>query len=142
YGFAYNLAGPLQQRNGALPVIWRALAFAVVLTAPLGIPAVLDAHWTLWPVLSLLLLGAFGTAIANVLSATAAGRMGPTTAGVTAFLIPWVALLLGVVVRNERVSPVSIVGAAVCLAGAWLVRSARMAEERTVTAERVATVAR
>src|SRR5262249_32959911 len=126
YGFAYNLAGPLQQRNGALPVIWRALAVAVALTAPLGIPAVVDAHWKMRSVLSLLMLGAFGTAIANVLPAPAAGRMGATTAGVTAFLIPVVALLLGVLVRHEHVSSMSIVGAAVCLAGAWLVRRARL----------------
>ena len=31
YGFAYSLSGPLQQRNGALPVIWRALGVAVIL---------------------------------------------------------------------------------------------------------------
>ena len=80
YGFAYNVAGPLQQRNGALPVIWRALAASVLLTAPLGVPAVVHAHWTRWPLLSLLTLGAFGTAIANVLAAMGAGRMGATTA--------------------------------------------------------------
>ncbi|HKB11114.1 MAG TPA: DMT family transporter [Vicinamibacterales bacterium] len=130
YGFAYNLAGPLQQRNGALPVIWRALGVALVLTAPLGIPALLHARWKLWPLLSLLMLGAFGTAIANVLAAIAAGRMGGTTSSATAFLIPVVALLLGVVVRHERVEAISILGAAVCLAGAWLVRQARIDEMR------------
>jgi drug/metabolite transporter (DMT)-like permease len=132
YGFAVNLAGPLQQRNGALPVIWRALAVALALTAPLGLPAVLRAHWSARPVAALLLLGAFGTAIANVLVATAAGRMGATTASATTFLIPVVALALGVGVRHERVAPLSIVGAAVCLAGAWLIRRARVAEERLV----------
>jgi drug/metabolite transporter (DMT)-like permease len=130
YGFAYNLAGPLQQRNGALPVIWRALGVALLLTAPLGVPAVLGAHWTLWPVLSLLMLGAFGTAIANVLAATAAGRMGATTSSATAFLIPVVALALGVLIRHEHVALLSIAGAAVCLAGAWFVRQARIAEMR------------
>jgi hypothetical protein len=35
YGFALNIARPLQQRNGALPVIWRAQMIALVLTAPL-----------------------------------------------------------------------------------------------------------
>jgi drug/metabolite transporter (DMT)-like permease len=122
YGFAYNVAGPLQQRNGALPVIWRALGASVLLTAPLGIPAVLRAHWTLLPALSLLALGAFGTAIANVLAAMGAGRMGATTASATTFLIPVVALILGVTVRHERVAPLSLVGAAVCLFGAWRIR--------------------
>ena len=36
YGFAYTLSGPLQQRNGALPVIWRALGVAAILTARSG----------------------------------------------------------------------------------------------------------
>jgi drug/metabolite transporter (DMT)-like permease len=75
YGFAINLARPLQQRNGALPVVWRALGIALMLTAPPGVPAVLDAHWSPRPVAALLTLGAFGTAIASVLAATAAGRM-------------------------------------------------------------------
>jgi len=40
YGFALNVARPVQQRSGALPVIWRAQAIALVLTAPLGQPVV------------------------------------------------------------------------------------------------------
>jgi drug/metabolite transporter (DMT)-like permease len=135
YGFAVNLAGPLQQRNGALPVIWRAQFVALLLTAPLGVPAVLGAHWSPRPVAALIMLGALGTALANVLTAVAAGRMGATTASATAFLIPVVALALGVGIRHERVAPLSIVGAAVCLAGAWLIRQARMAQERALRAQ-------
>jgi drug/metabolite transporter (DMT)-like permease len=134
YGVAVNLAGPLQQRNGALPVIWRAQAVGVVLTAPLGIPDVMSAHWSPLPVAALLMLGAGGTAIAHVLTAVAAGRMGATTASATTFLMPVVALLLGVIVRHERVAPLSIAGAAVCLGGAWLIRQARMRQERAIRA--------
>ncbi len=134
YGFAINLARPLQQRNGALPVIWRALGLSVVLTAPFGIPALSDAHWSLRPVLCLLALGAFGTAIANVLTATAAGRMGATRASATTFLMPVVALILGVVIRHERVALLSIAGAAICLAGAWIIRMAGVAQEQSARA--------
>jgi drug/metabolite transporter (DMT)-like permease len=134
YGFAINLARPLQQRNGALPVMWRALGVALVLTAPLGLPAVRDAHWSPAPVASLLALGAFGTAIANVLTATAAGRMGATRASATTFLMPVVALVLGVVVRHEQVTTVSIAGAAICLAGAWIIRMAGVRHERAAAA--------
>jgi drug/metabolite transporter (DMT)-like permease len=130
YGVGVNLARPLQQRNRALPVVWRALAFSVLLTAPLGVPAVLAAHWTPRALAALLTLGAFGTAIANVLTATAAGRMGATTASATSFLIPVVALTLGVGVRHEQVAWVSITGAAICLTGAWIIRQAYIAEER------------
>jgi drug/metabolite transporter (DMT)-like permease len=122
YGAALNLARPLQQRSGALAVVWRALGVAVVLTAPLGVPALLDAQWTIRALLSMLALGALGTCVANVLMTIAAGRLGATRASATTFLIPVVALALGVTVRGEQVAPVSVVGAAVCLAGAWLMR--------------------
>jgi drug/metabolite transporter (DMT)-like permease len=125
YGFALNLARPLQQRYGALPVILRAQAVAVILTAPLGIPGVLAARWTPAPFFSLLMLGAFGTGVAFVSLAAAAGRVGATRASSAAFLIPPVALLLGVLVRGEHVATLSIAGSAVCVAGAWLMRRAR-----------------
>jgi drug/metabolite transporter (DMT)-like permease len=124
YAFAYSLARPLQQRNGALPVIWRALGVAVVLTAPFGAPAVARAHWTAVSLGSLLALGALGTGVAYVMLATAAGRMDATRASANNFIIPAVSLLLGVVVRHEQVSSVSVAGAAVCLTGAWLITPA------------------
>ncbi len=122
YGVSINLARPLQMRSGALPVVWRTLGVATLVTAPLGLPAVLDAEWTTRSLLSMLALGAFGTAIANVIMTVATGRLGATRASATVFLIPVVALVLGVMIRGEHVAPLSIVGAAVCLAGAWLIR--------------------
>ncbi len=126
YGFAINVARPVQQRAGALPVIWRAQLVALVLTAPLGIPEVLGARWSLGPVLGLLALGALGTAVAYVLTVMAAGRVGATKASATAFLIPPVALLLGVLVRGEHVASLSVLGGVVCLMGAWLMRRAQL----------------
>src|SRR5688572_7822944 len=126
YGIALNIARPLQQRNGAVPVIWRALAVALILTAPLGLPEVVQGDWSLRPVLALLALGAGGTAIATVVAATAAGRLGATKASATAFLIPVVALVLGVVIRHERVASVSLVGAGICLLGAAIIRDPHM----------------
>jgi drug/metabolite transporter (DMT)-like permease len=122
YGFAINLARPLQQRNGALPVVWNALAVAVLLTAPLGLPDALRAHWSPAPLAALLTLGAFGTGAAYVLAATAAGRLGATRASTITFIMPIVAFVLGVVLRHEQVAGLSIAGAAICLTGAWLIR--------------------
>jgi drug/metabolite transporter (DMT)-like permease len=116
YGIALNIARPLQQRNGAIPIIWR----------PLGLPALLNAHWTWRAALSLACLGAGGTAIAHILTATAAGRMGATKASATAFLMPVVALVLGVVIRHEHVTMISIAGAAICLLGAAIIRDPKM----------------
>ena len=126
YAFAYSLARPLQQRNGALPVIWRALGVAVVLTAPFGVPALADAHWTARSLGSLVALGALGTGVAYVMLATAAGRMDATRASANNFIIPVVSLLLGIGIRHEQVNSLSIVGAGVCLTGAWLIRPTRL----------------
>lgn len=126
YGFALNIARPVQQRNGALPVIWRAQMIALVLTAPLGLPEVLRARWSPGPLFSMLALGALGTGVAYVLTVMAAGRVGATKASATAFLIPPVALLLGVLVRGEHVAGLSVAGGVVCLAGAWLMRRAQL----------------
>ncbi|MGE5802599.1 MAG: DMT family transporter [Gemmatimonadota bacterium] len=125
YGFVLPIAVPLQQRHGALAVIWRAQAVALVLTAPLGLPDLLAANWTPAPLLSLLALGAFGTAIAYVVLTISAARVGPTRASATTFLIPGVSLVLGIAVRGEHVAALSVLGAIVCVAGAVLMRRAR-----------------
>jgi drug/metabolite transporter (DMT)-like permease len=140
YGFALNVARPLQQQYGALPVVLRGLTVAAVLTAPLGVPDVLAARWAPVPFFSLLTLGALGTGIAFVSLATAAGRVGATRASSAAFLIPPVALLLGVLVRGEHVAALSIVGSAVCVAGALLMRRGQIRPEGGVEASRSSTL--
>lgn len=124
YGLALSIARSLQQKYGAVPVIWRAQGVALLLTAPMGLPDLLQAHWSIGPLLCMLTLGAFGTAIANVLMASAAGKFGAARASGTTFLIPVVALILGVTVRSERVAMVSVFGCLVCLTGAWLMKRA------------------
>lgn len=124
YGIALNIARPLQQRNGGLPVVFRALGVALVLTAPLGLPDLLAARWTLRSALSMLALGSLSTATAQVLMARAAGKFGTSTASASTFLVPVVALALGVVVRGEEVAAVSAIGCVVCLGGAWLISMA------------------
>lgn len=127
YGFALNIARPLQVKYGALPVIWRAQIVALLITTPLGARDLLAAHWSTGPVLSLLALGSLGTGAAFILATTLAGRVGATKASAMGFLIPPVALLLGVVVRGEHVAPLAIAGAAVCVAGAELMRRGQSA---------------
>lgn len=129
YGFALPIAQPLQRKYGALPVIWRAQAVALVLTAPLGVIEIPRAQWTLIPLLSLIALGALGTAIAFVMMTTAAGRFGATRASGAVFLTPGVALLLGVVVRGEAVAPLSVAGCIVAVAGAWIMRRAQNVQQ-------------
>lgn len=124
YGVAINLAIPLQRRYGALPVIWRALGVAVLLTAPLGLPAWSEFRWELKPFLCLVSLGVLGTAVANVLAATLAGRFGASAGASVTFILPIVAMLLGVGVRGETLSPWAVLGGVVCLLAAWLLARA------------------
>jgi len=124
YGVALNIARPLQQAYGGVPVIWRAQGIALILTAPLGLPAVAAADWKPVPLFCILALGALGTGLAYVGLAAAAGRFGASRASSTTFLIPVVALALGVSVRHEHVSWLSVFGSLVCLTGAWLMKRA------------------
>ncbi len=120
YGFVLTIARPLQQLHGTLPIIWRAQAVGLVLTAPLGIPELMRADWSLGAALAVLSLGGLGTGVAYVLVAVASRRTSPTRASATTFLIPVVALALGVLVRGEQVAAVSVAGGIVCVAGAWI----------------------
>jgi drug/metabolite transporter (DMT)-like permease len=61
--------------------------------------------------------------------ATAAGRLDATRAAANNYIIPVVSLLLGVGIRHEQVSPLSIVGAGVCLTGAWLIKPSSVRPE-------------
>ena len=124
YGFAPNIARPLQLKYGALPVIWRAQAVALFMTLPFGTRDVLNANWSPGPVLALLALGALGTGVAHVVMTTAAGRLGATKASASAFLIPPVALMLGVLVRGEHVALLAVFGGLLCVVGAWTMRRA------------------
>ncbi|CAN5649677.1 DMT family transporter [soil metagenome] len=120
YGFATNLVVPLQQRYGTVPVIWRAQAVAIVLTAPFGVFGVPGSHFAWRPLAAVLVLGAVGTGLAFIAAGTLMGRVGATRGSVLAYLIPVVALVLGVVFRDESVEAIALVGLALVLAGAFL----------------------
>jgi drug/metabolite transporter (DMT)-like permease len=62
--------------------------------------------------------------VAYVVLGVAAGRLGATRASASAFLIPVVALTLGVVIRGEHVAMLSVLGSAVGVVGAVLMRPA------------------
>ena len=120
YGFALNVAVPLQQRYGSLPVLWRAQAVALVLTTPLGLLHAGDVTFGWRPTLSMVALGVLGTALAYVAMANNAGHLGSSRASASVYLIPVVSLVLGAAVRNEDVAALSVAGCAVALAGAWM----------------------
>jgi len=125
YGFALDLAAPLQQRYGSLPVLWNAQLVALVLVIPFAIPSVDDVEFAWKPLLMIGALGMFGTALAYVVMAANAGRFGSTRASVTTYLIPVGSLVLGAAILDESVAVLSVLGSAVTLWGAWLAGRAR-----------------
>jgi drug/metabolite transporter (DMT)-like permease len=120
YGIALNLAVPLQQRHGALPVLWRSQAVALTLTLPFGLTHLDEIEFAWGPLFAVIALGVLGTSFAYVLAATNAGRLGSTRASVTTYIIPVVSLLLGALIRDEAVAALAVVGCSVALFGAWL----------------------
>ena len=120
YGFSLNVAMPLQQQFGSLPVLWRAQLAALVMTTPFGLTSLDDIRFEWGALVMIACLGVFGTGLAYSIMASNAGRLGATRASVTTYLIPAVSLALGAVVRDEKVYVLSVVGCVVALAGAYL----------------------
>jgi drug/metabolite transporter (DMT)-like permease len=125
YAIASMLYAPLQQTYGALPVTLWVLAIATVMLAPLGVIGLSDSTWEATPVLALLVLGIVGTGAAWVLFVVMVGKVGAVRASVIGYVIPIVALLLGVAVLDEHIGGIQVVGVFVALGGGFLVSRGR-----------------
>lgn len=119
YGVALNLSVGLQRRYGALPVIVRAQVVALALTAPTGLLSLPDASFSWSAFASMVVLGVGGTGIAYYMAVTLAGKVGSTRTSVTTYIMPVVALFLGVVLRGEPIGVLALTGCALALGGAY-----------------------
>lgn len=90
---------------------------AFVLVTPFAIPSLSDVRFAWGPFLAVVALGVFGTALAFVVMASNAGRLGSTRASVSVYIVPVVSLLLGALVRHESVAVLAIVGCAIAILG-------------------------
>ena len=120
YGTAFNVATPLQQRYGSVPLMARVLLIGVVLTTPFGIVSIPGSSFAWSSLGAVMAVGLLGTGVAFVLFGTLAGRVGSTRASIVGYLIPVVALILGVVFRGDEVVPVELVGVVLVIVGAFL----------------------
>lgn len=130
YGFALNVASPLQQLYGSLPVLLRAEIVAVILLAPLGVYSLIhnDRPFSWGPFAAMIALGVLGTAMAHFAMVTLSGRIGSTRAAGSLYLMPAVSLALGVLVNHETVAPLAVVGSVIAVVGAYVLgRSKRVA---------------
>ncbi len=120
YGFAVNIAAPVQQRYGSMPLMAKMLALAAVWTAPFAVVDLGASGFAWGPFVAIAIAGVVGTGIAFVIMATLVGRVGSTRASFITYLIPVVALALGVVFRGDRVTSLALVGVALVIVGAIL----------------------
>jgi drug/metabolite transporter (DMT)-like permease len=130
YGFAFNIAGPLQRRHGSLPVIWRAQLVAVVLVLPFAVVGATHSTFAWSSLLAVAALGALGTGLAFFWFTTLIGRVGSTRAAIAIYIVPVVAIALGALVLGESIHPAAMLGTALVLGGAYLTSRPRPAVGR------------
>lgn len=120
YAFASNIVAPLQQRHGSLAIMARLQWLGVILVLPYGLYGAASSSFA-WPSLfATMAVGVLGTGLAFVLMSNLIGSVGPTRATFITYVIPVVALVLGVVFRSEVIAPIAIAGVALVIAGAAL----------------------
>ncbi len=121
YGVATNMAGPLQQRYGSVPVMARMLTLATIWTMPFGLYGLAESSWSVGAGWSTAVLGFIGTGLGFALMAELVGRVGGPRATVITYLIPVVSLALGVFFLDDRVAFAALIGVVLVLAGAVLI---------------------
>lgn len=121
YALASNLYVPLQQRYGSLTVVFWSLALSSLVLAPFGVAGLARSQFEWLPILALVILGVVGTGLVRSMFVTLIGRVGATRGSVIGYLIPGIALLLGVAILGDRVVPIQLVGVVVALTGGWIV---------------------
>jgi len=125
YALSNNLTVPLQQAWGGPAVVARALGLSAVVLAPYGAYGLTKSSFAWGPVVAILILGVFGTGLARSLFATLTGRVGAPRSSMIGYFVPLVAIALGVIVRDEKVTWVELAGTALVLLGAWLISRGR-----------------
>lgn len=121
YGAATNLAASIQQRYGSIPVMAKMLGLGTIWTAPFGVYGLTHSSWSPSSGAATAVLGVLGTGIAFGLMAELVGRVGGPRASIITYLIPVVSLTLGVLVLDDRVTPIAMTGVGLVLCGAVFV---------------------
>jgi drug/metabolite transporter (DMT)-like permease len=126
YAVTNNVLVPLAQKYGGLSVTMWAQAVGAVVLIPFGAWDLDGNRWEPRSLLALLALGLLSTGVARVVHANLVGRVGAPRAAIIGYLLPTVALLVGVLFNAETVVALEVGGLALVLASAYLVsRAAR-----------------
>lgn len=124
YAVATTLYAPLQQTYGSLRVTLWVLVVSSIVLLPLGIAGITRSSFEAASVGALAILGVLGTGVVWALFVGFVGRVGAVRSSIAGYLIPVVALLLGVSVLGEQVQWIQVIGVAVALTGGYLISRA------------------
>ena len=120
YGFALNMASPLQAKYGGIVLMANVLSVATVLTFPYAMVNLGDNEWQLSSGVALLTVGCVGTGLAYWIMSSLVGRVGSIRASFITYLIPVVSLVLGIVFRDDTITGLALIGTPITIAGAFL----------------------
>jgi drug/metabolite transporter (DMT)-like permease len=125
YAVSYVYMDKFLARRGIGPVVLSACqlgAAAIMLAIALAVTGVRPPHVTAVSVAAIAVLGIVGTGFAYVLNYQIITSEGATIASTVTYLLPVVAIVLGVVVLSETITVSALVGIALVLAGVALTR--------------------
>jgi len=125
YALSSNITPPLVQEFGGSAVIVRALWISTIVLLPYGIYGLANSSFSWMAAIAMSILGIFGTGIARTFFAILASRAGAPRAALVSYFVPVVAVILGVVFRDETVTGVELAGLGLILSSAWFVSRAQ-----------------
>jgi drug/metabolite transporter (DMT)-like permease len=125
YAVSYIYMDRFLARRGIGPVVLSACqlaAAAVMLAIALGVTGAPTPHVTTGNLAAIAVLGIIGTGFAYVLNYQIITSEGATVASTVTYLLPVVAIVLGVLVLGENITVTVLAGIALVLAGVALTR--------------------
>ena len=125
YAVSYIYMDRFLARRGIGPVVLSACqlgAASVMLAIALAVTGVRTPHVTAVSVTAIAVLGVIGTGFAYVLNYQIITSEGATVASTVTYLLPVVAIVLGVLVLGESITVYALAGIALVLAGVALTR--------------------
>ena len=125
YAVSYVYMDKFLARRGIGPVVLSACqlgAASVMLAIALAVTGVRTPHVTAVSVAAIAVLGIIGTGFAYVLNYQIITSEGATVASTVTYLLPVVAIVLGVLVLGETITAAVLAGIALVLAGVALTR--------------------
>lgn len=125
YAIAYTYQGRYLTNRGVSPITLTAIQLSIaaaMLAVALPFTGAGPSSTSPIPWIAVTVLGAAGTGLALIINFTLIGTEGATAASVVTYLVPAVALALGIAILNEPARATLPIGAALILLGVTLVR--------------------